>query len=160
MPSWSKIYARAPILILAIAEATVLYVSVYVAHIVAFGDVQAGEEVLGPIAPRAAALSMVMVVSLIAMGLYQFHQRIYFHEIFVRVLVGVGIGSLVLAVAYYALPAITLQPKLAAIATLGSLSFLLLLRFVFVRSVDENVFRRRTLVYGAGEAAACRPARI
>jgi sugar transferase (PEP-CTERM system associated) len=154
MPSWSKIYARAPILILAMAEAAVLYVSVYVAHVISFGGVQAGEELLGPIAPRAAALSLVMVLSLIAMGLYQFHQRIYFHEILVRILVGVGIGSLVLALAYYALPAIMLQPKLAAIATLGSLTFLLLLRFVFVRSVDENVFRRRTLVFGAGERSA------
>ena len=54
MPSWSKIYARAPIFILALAEAAVLYVSVYAAYVISFGGVQAGEELLGPIAPRAA----------------------------------------------------------------------------------------------------------
>jgi sugar transferase (PEP-CTERM system associated) len=136
------------------AEAAILFVSVYVAYGVSFGGVATGEQVVGPIAPRAAAMSVVMVVSLIAMGLYQFHQRIYFHEIFVRVLVGVAIGSLILAGAYYALPAIVLQPKIAAIATLGSLSFLLLLRFFFIHKVDNNVFRRRTLVYGAGERSS------
>ena len=154
MPIWSKYFARTPLVLLAIAELAVLFVSVYVACLIAFGGIDVGEQALGPIAPRAAALSGVMLLSLIAMGLYQFHQRIYFHEVLVRVVVGIGLGSIVLAAAYYTVPAITLEPKIAAISMLLAFSLLLALRYAFVRHVDENVFRKRTLVLGAGERSA------
>lgn len=154
MPIWSKNFARTPLILLALAEASILYLSVYFACTVAMGGVELFEDSLGPIAPKAAALSGVMLLSLIAMGLYQFHQRIYFHEIIVRIIVGVAIGSIVLAASYYFFPRINLEPRVAALAVLFALSLLLLLRFAFVRHVDENIFRRRTLVFGAGARSA------
>ena len=154
MPIWSKNFARTPLILLAVAETTILYMSVYFACAVASGGVEVFEDSLGPIAPRAAAVSGIMLMSLIAMGLYQFHQRAYFHEIMVRVIVGVAIGSTVLAASYYFFPRINLEPRIAALAVLSALTLLLLLRFAFVRNVDENIFRRRTLVFGAGERSA------
>ncbi len=154
MPIWSKNFARTPLILLALAETTILYLSVYFAVAVAFGGVQLFEDSLGPIAPRAAAVSGVMILSLIAMGLYQFHQRAYFHEVMVRIIVGVALGSFVLAGSYYFFPRINLEPKIAVVAVLSALTLLLLLRFAFVRHVDENIFRRRTLVFGAGERSA------
>ncbi len=154
MPIWSKNFARTPLILLAVAETTILYLSVYFACAVASGGVEVFEDSLGPIAPRAAAVSGIMLMSLIAMGLYQFHQRAYFHEIMVRVIVGVAIGSTVLAASYYFFPRINLEPRIAALAVLSALTLLLLLRFAFVRNVDENIFRRRTLVFGAGERSA------
>jgi len=88
------------------------------------------------------------------MGLYQFHQRVHFHEIIVRIVVGVAIGSVVLAASYYFFPLINLEPRVAALAVLIALSLLFLLRFAFVRHIDENIFRRRTLVFGAGARSA------
>ncbi len=42
-------------------------------------------------------MSSVMLMSLIATGLYQFHQRAYFHEVMIRVIVGAAIGSAALS---------------------------------------------------------------
>ena len=151
MSVWSKNFARTPILLLALAEGLVLYASVYFACSIAFGGVALGEQALGSIAPRAGALSAVMLLSLISMGLYQLHQRIFFHEVIVRIVVGIAIGSVALAAIYYLLPAVKLEPKIAAFSIFCALFFLLILRFLFLRCVDENIFRRRTLIYGAGE---------
>lgn len=131
-----------------------LYASVYFAVVVAFGGVQFFEDSIGPLAPKAAVVAFVMLTSLIAMGLYQFHQRAYFHEILVRILVGVAIGSAVLAAGYYVFPSLNLEPRVAAVAVLTAVVALLMVRYAFVQSVDESVFRRRTLVYGAGERAS------
>ena len=153
MPIWSKNFARTPLVLLGIVELSALFLSVYIAWALAFGGIELGSESVGLIAPRAATLAVVMLLGLIATGLYQFHQRAYFHEIVVRLVVGVALGSVLLTVAYYAFPALTLEPKIAALSILVALLMLLLLRFVFVRNVDENIFRRRTLVFGAGERA-------
>jgi sugar transferase (PEP-CTERM system associated) len=140
-------------ILLGFAEAAVLVASVYFAAVIAFGGIGFFEESLGPIAPRAAVLAGVILLSLIAMGLYRFHRRAYFHEIFVRLVVGVGLGSAVLAAAYYVFPSLNLQPRVAAVAVLTAVFALLGVRYLFVQSVDESVFRRRTLIYGAGERA-------
>ncbi len=121
---------------------------------VAFGNVQSGYDALGMIAPRPGVLSFIILMSLIATGLYQFHQRAYFFEIIVRIIVGIAVGSAVLAAIYYVLPSVTLEPRIAAMAVLIALVFLLIVRFIFICRVDENIFRHRTLVYGAGERAS------
>jgi sugar transferase (PEP-CTERM system associated) len=108
----------------------------------------------GPLAPKAVIVTVVNLASLIAMGLYRFHQRIYFHEAVVRVLVGIAAGCLVLAALFYALPMVMISREVAGIAVAYALVLLLLVRYYFARTVDENVFRRRTMIYGAGERAA------
>ena len=145
--------ARTPLLLLAIGEALILYSSVYVAAIIVFGDLTRGEEMLGPLAPKAISIALVMLLSLISMGLYQFHQRMFFHEVFVRILVAVVIGSLGLAVIFYAIPSVMMARELSALSVLYALTLLIALRFIFIQIVDTNIFRRKTLVYGAGERA-------
>ena len=151
MPIWSRNFARTPLILLAIVEVTILFVSVYFATYVMIGETPLADDFLGPLAPKASALALVMLMSMIAMGLYQFHQRVYFHEVFARVVVGFVLGSLVLAVAYYAVPSIGFTPQVAAVSVAIALVSLSFIRYLFVRNVDENIFRRRTVVYGAGE---------
>ena len=92
MPIWSKNFVRTPLVLLALAEAAILFVSVYAAVVLAVGGIELFEKTVGPIAPKAAILSLVMLISLIAMGLYQFNQRVYYHEVIVRILAGIAIG--------------------------------------------------------------------
>ena len=84
------------------------------------------------------------------MGLYQFHKRINFNEVFVRLIVSLVIGSIILVVAFYLVPQLSMQPRVAAIALIVSLLLLLVLRVCFMTVVDRSIFRRRTLVLGAG----------
>ncbi len=155
MPAWSiNNQIRTPLLIMAGTEALIAFSSLYVAGIIIFGSLELCEESLGSLAPRAATVAIVVLASLVAMGLYQFHQRIYFREAVVRILVGLASGGLALAVIFYAVPAVMVSRELATIAFGYTLILLLFVRYFFVRSVDENVFRHRTLIYGAGKRAA------
>jgi len=135
-------------------ESLILFTSIYFAGIVAFGSIADCESTLGPLAPKAMAATSVILVSMIAMGLYQFHQRMYFQEAVIRVVAGVLAGTIVLGGVFYALPSSMITHEVAAISVVYSISLLILVRYYFVRTVDRNVFRRRTLIYGAGERAA------
>ena len=149
----TKSQVRTPLLLMAAVELTILFSSVYVAGIIVFGSVAEFISVLGPVAPKAALVSIVALASLVAMGLYQFHQRLYFDEIAVRLLVSLALGCLGLAILFYAFPQLMITRYVALVAIIYALVLLMLVRYVFVRTVDEHVFRRTTLVYGAGDRA-------
>ena len=150
----TKNQVRTPLLLLAIAELAILFSSVYVAGVVIFGSLPECDLMIGPIVPKAGLVALVSMVSLAAMGLYQFHQRLYFSETVVRILVGLASASLALAVLFYAYPPLTITRDVAAVALGYSLVLILLVRYFFVRTVDSHVFRRQTLIYGGGSRAA------
>ncbi len=155
MPAWSiNKTVRTPLLLLGIAELAILFLSVYAAAIILFGDLQLSEKFLGPLLPKAVIVSAVMLVSLIATGLYQFHQRVFFHEVLIRVIVAVSGSGLVLAALFYLVPTIRMPLDMAIVSAFAASSLLLLLRYIFVRNVDDNMFRHRSLIYGAGERSS------
>ena len=59
-----------------------------------------------------------------------------------------------MAILFYAYPPLAIARDVASVAIVYSLILLLVVRFVFVRTVDENVFRCATMIYGAGKRAA------
>ena len=139
---------------MAVLEALIAFSSIYVAGLISFGSIELCEESLGPLALRATIVAVVAIVSLIAMGLYQFHQRLSFGEAIVRIMAALVSSCLALAVIFYAFPSVMVPRELAGIAVGYAFILLLIVRYVFVRTVDENIFRRRTLIYGAGKRAA------
>ena len=141
-------------MLMAVIELAVLFSSVYVAGAIVFGGVADCESLLGPIAPKALLVSIVALVSLGAMGLYQFHQRLYFSEAVVRVMVGMALACIGLAILFYVYPPLMITRDVASVAIIYALFLLVVVRFFFVRTVDENRFRRRSLVYGAGDRAS------
>ena len=143
----------APLLLMAIVETVILYASVYIAAFVVFqGDFERGEQTVGRLLPRALSLALLMLFSLVAVGLYQFHQRIEYSEVSTRVLVGFALGSIALIV-LYGLPESVLATTFWILAMTCAAVLILLVRLYFVRNVDENVFRRKTLIYGSGQRA-------
>lgn len=140
-------------MLMAGVELVILFSSVYVAGILVLGSVEESNRLFGPLAPKAVIVSGVTLLSLVAMGLYQFHQRLYFTEAVVRVLVGMLVATLGLAVLFYAFPSLTIAQDVATIAGGYALILLLIVRYFFVKTVDENVFRRATMLYGTGERA-------
>ena len=137
-----------------IVETIILFSSVYASAWLTFGSLNEYEKVVGQLAPRAAVVAVVVLICLIAMGLYHFHQRIYFREAVVRVIVGLAIGSAFIVLIFYAVPWFASARVTTIIAVAYALIFLLVVRYFFVRTVDENVFRYKTLIYGAGKRAA------
>jgi sugar transferase (PEP-CTERM system associated) len=138
---------------MAAIEIFVLFSSIYVAGFLVFGSVAECARLIGPLAPRASVVTAVSLLSFVAMGLYQFHQRLYFREAVVRILVGLMFGSLALAIIFYIFPSLMVESDVAGISIGYALILLLVFRFAFVHKVDENIFRHRTLIYGAGDRA-------
>lgn len=155
MPAWTLSQSlRTPLMLLGACELLILYSSVYVAATILFVSIEICEETFGALWPRALIYTVVMVVCLVAMGLYQFHQRIDFREVLARLAVGFVLGWIALAALVYAFPSINLPREFSALAVAYSLVLLLLVRYFFLHQLDENMFRRRTLIYGAGERAS------
>jgi sugar transferase (PEP-CTERM system associated) len=147
-------WVRTPLLLMATVEAAVLFSSLYVAAIIVCGSVSNCEQLMGSIVPKALLITALVLVSLIATGLYQFHQRLWYREAVLRVLVAVTVGFVAAGAIFYAFPEFSVERRVANVAYGCSVILLLAVRYYFVRTVDENIFRRRTLIYGAGERAA------
>ena len=147
-------WVRTPILLLAAVEFAVLFSSFFVAAIITCGSIADCETSAGAIAPKALFVAGVVLVCLVSMGLYQFNQRNWFREVVLRIVVGVGAGFLAATALYGLMPVPQIEGDSGKIAFAYSLALLLGVRYYFFRTVDTNVFRSRTLIFGAGERAA------
>ncbi|HZZ92443.1 MAG TPA: TIGR03013 family XrtA/PEP-CTERM system glycosyltransferase [Usitatibacter sp.] len=143
-------------------EALVVAAAFYAALAVRFQawNVDALELAVGRLWPRAALAILVIAVSLAAMGLYQLRQRIGFTDVAARVFTALAIAEGLFACLFYAVPALFVGRGvmlfMAPVAALGLLG----VRYAFARAVDDDVFKRRVLVWGAGREAAAIATRL
>jgi len=148
-------YVKLPIVLLALIEASLLVFATYLAASLLVDDGAKGAATpSGQLLPAAVLFAFFGVVSLFAVGLYSTRQRATTAGVMVRILAAdlnaVGLSALV----YYFLPGIAVgRGVLGLMAILGALT-LGVVRLLFERVVDENLFKRRVLVYGAGKRAA------
>ena len=145
---------RTPLLLMAGTELAVLFSAFYVAGLINSGNIETTEYSIGPIAMKSILLSTFAMIGLISMGLYHFHQRIYFSEVAPRLVVGLIIGFIAGEIVFYLIYGFAVDHRIVATAFVYSLVVLLGIRYFFVRTVDENRFRRRILIYGAGKRAS------
>jgi len=96
----------------------------------------------------------VIMLSLASMGLYQLRQRVRFSGIVVRLLLAVLFANAALALIYYIAPNMFVGRGLMVLAGLFTFTGLALTRYVFLHLVDEDIFKRRVLVWGAGTRAS------
>jgi sugar transferase (PEP-CTERM system associated) len=149
-------HVKGPILLLALAESVALCASVYLAGYIRFvGELSAFQQNLGPVFPRAALFMAAIQTGLLAVGLYQSRQRARFAGMLARLIVAFAGGGLVLMALFYAFPDLLLWRGILALAALIALVLISVTRFVFSKSVDQDLFRRRVLFLGAGRRTAC-----
>lgn len=146
-------YWQLPLAFLAIVEALIFFSAPYVVSLTGW-EVGLPAAVGGAyLFPRALMFSAVMFISMTAMGLYNSRQRSRLTGLIARVAASVLGGALVLAVLVYFIPGLHLDRRAliasAAVAFLGAA----IVRFVFDKLVDEEIFKRRVLVFGAGRRA-------
>jgi sugar transferase (PEP-CTERM system associated) len=148
-------YVKLPIVLLALIEASLLVFCTYLAATLYLGGQAPGAATAtGRLLPAALVYAAFGVVSLFAVGLYSTRQRSTTAGILVRILAAdlnaVGLSALV----YYFLPGMAVEREvLGLMGILGALT-LATVRLLFERVVDEDLFKRRVLVYGAGKRAA------
>ena len=143
--------AKLPIYGLIGIEAVILYSGPYVAS-----SLQAGSMIDRDL-PSALSVVVVVIVVLLSfssMGLYHFHQRSLFWETIGRIIVGLVVAVAFLFVSAKLLPAPEFSAATIAIGLLYVLAFVLMTRFFFHQFIDSSIFRRRCLIYGAGQSAS------
>jgi sugar transferase (PEP-CTERM system associated) len=116
-------------------------------------DLDAAGRYIGPLAPRAISFAVLVMIGLMAMGLYRARQRPRTWETVARVIAGVGIGTVCFIMLFYMLPylasgrGVLLGSMLAACILIGAG------RLVLLHFVDRNPVKTRVLVIGTGPSA-------
>jgi sugar transferase (PEP-CTERM system associated) len=143
--------------VLAFIEASLAFLALYAAVLIRFqtriSHLSSLEEELGPLWPRGLLFSAIVVICLLAFGLYSSRQRAQFGGIFLRLVAALAVASGAIAAVFYLIPTLRLWRGVAALAVIGTGGAVLVSRLVFARAVDQEIFKRRVLVYGAGAAA-------
>ena len=149
-----RMYLKLPIVLLALIETSLLFFAPYFAAAIRFaGELHGGVPPSGAFWPTAALFALFGVVSLFAVGLYSTRQRAGFGGVVVRIIAAMVNAAALSAFVYYAAPSVSLGRLLLALTVGVSILSLITTRLLFERIVDQEVFRRRVLVYGAGHRA-------
>lgn len=148
----------ASIAVIALVEAVLSFLAVYAAALMRFPGAIAApqrlERELGPLWPGATLLSALVVMCMLAVGLYGARHRVQLAGLLVRLVAALVVASCVVAAGFYFIPSLRLTRDIAVLAVILTGCGLLASRLLLARYVDENILKRRVLVYGAGAGAA------
>lgn len=150
-------HVPASIGVLAAAEGAIAYLALYFAVCLRFqtplNRISRLEEELGPLWPRAVMFSVIVVVCLLAFGLYSARQRSQLSGVLVRVAAALAVASAAVAAGFYLVPSLRLWRGVEALSILSAGAGIVVSRLVFAQAVNQDIFKRRVLVYGTGAAA-------
>ena len=151
-------YIPTSLAVLAVIEALLCFLALYAAVMLRFQigvrhlPELAGE--FGPLWPRGVAFSIIVVTCLLAFGLYNTRQRTQLSGVLARLVLALLVSSCVFAALFYVFPSHHLFRGVAALTIVLAVCGVLTSRLVFARVVEDELFKRRVLVFGAGYAAA------
>lgn len=149
-----KHYVRTPFLLLGLVESLIFMVAVYASVYVRFLGVSGGtREHIDAVLMRALMIAVVMVLCMMAMGLYQADLREGFIGFFRRLMVSFLLGIVVFTLIFYLFPILFFGRGVLALTMLFSMGGITVLRVIFYR-VARDIFRRRILVLGTGKKAS------
>jgi len=148
-----KQYIPSSFFILAAVEFLVLIFAIYAGIALRFlGDpvaVPSG----GTIWPIAVTFALVFFLALAAMGLYQRRFRHGTAGMVLRLAAAIVLGGMAISVLYYLAPVMFVGRGATAISVLVAFVLLLVIRYIFIRTIDQDTLKRRVLVLGAGQQA-------
>ncbi len=147
-------HVRVQFLLLGVIEVLLLFASVFIGIVLRLHqDINDLTTMLGEQWSKATLYAGIMVLAMIATGLYQARMREGFFGLILRLLAAFLLGLVALSVIFYLFPNSFLGRGILVIAILTSFLFIAAIRFVLLRS-DQNLFKRRVLVLGTGKRAA------
>jgi sugar transferase (PEP-CTERM system associated) len=146
-------YLKVPIILLAMIEASLLVFAPYLAGSILYRENFGSITPSGHLLPTAALFACLAMGTFIAVGLYSTRQRTGLAGILVRVIAGVVNAGALSALSYYVMPALRVDRSVLGLSVAIGIVSCFLVRVLFERIVDEDLFKRRVLVYGAGRRA-------
>ena len=150
-----RLYLKVPIVLLALIEGSLFVYAPYLAAALRFGSSTTERATpTGNLLPTALLFAFFAVMALFAMGLYTIRQRSGTSGTVLRVVAGLVVAAALSALAYYAIPSLEIGRGMLALTTLIGIASSIVARLLFDRIVDQDLFKRRVLVYGAGRRAS------
>jgi sugar transferase (PEP-CTERM system associated) len=132
-----------------------VYLSAWFRSVLSLGSpMPEGTHSLLGLFPEALVFAVPMLVSMVAMGLYQARLREGLTGMILRLGLGLLFGAMALKIVFYWLPELYVGRGVLTIAVVIAFVVIGITRFFFHRFIDENQLKRRVLVLGAGEKAA------
>ena len=150
-------YVHMPHILLAVTEALIFVASVYLATYLRFSDDPSiAAENISQVLVAAITFTAVMLVSMYSMGVYRSYLDEGLPGMMLRTAASFALGATALALLYYILNSqlVFLGRGVFALATVFSFFGLGLYRMAYYRVSNEDSFKRRVLVYGAGKRAS------
>ncbi|MDW8259198.1 MAG: TIGR03013 family PEP-CTERM/XrtA system glycosyltransferase, partial [Gammaproteobacteria bacterium] len=146
---------RLSLLLLIVAEAAVFVLAPHVVTWLGLGSFGAAVGTdSSAVWPGSAVFAVFALLAFFAVGLYANSQRANFGGIAIRVFVGVFAAVMLSALVYYFVPSIGIGRRTLAVAAAIAALVSLLLRQLLERLFEDDLFKRRVLVLGAGRRAA------
>ena len=148
-------YVHKQIILLGVIEFCALVAGVYAGAYLRFaGDMDNVFDSIGTMWHRALLVAIVVMLAMTAMGLYHARMRPKRTGIAVRIIVAFLFGGGALVTLFYFVPSLYVGRGALTLALVIAFFLVCLIRFAFFTVVDDQMFKRRVLVYGAGEKAA------
>lgn len=103
--------------------------------------------------PGALTFTLVTIICMAAMGMYQSDFKLDFESILLRLMPAFALSFAIMTLIFYVLPDLYFGRGLLAIAMVLAFALLLLLRMLFFRLPGVELFRPRAIVLGTGNSA-------
>lgn len=145
-------YVPVQLLLLALAEASILFGSIYLGAEIRFEPASLAK--IRPIWPQAAIFTLVILISMVTLGLYTRETPKGNWSYYAKFSASFLLGWVGMTLVFYIHPPLFLGRGAFGIAFLIGVSGITLLRMVFYRVVDQAALLRRVLVLGTGTRAA------
>ncbi len=149
-------YIPKSLVVLVIIEALLFYAAVYLGIDIRFMDSvnsQQSIELLQPINNKAIVFSILMLLSMTAMGLHTRHVVDDFSSLMIRIFLSFGAGFFILTIVYYLYPELVLGRGVVAITFVLSFIGILITRTFHQKIDNHTIFKRRVFILGAGNKA-------
>ncbi len=147
-------YIHTPYLIMGVIEGALVVAGVFFAYWWRFDTL--GSAHGGALFPAALAYAAIVLVAMLAMGVYESHVREGYSGMILRTAVAVFmIGSLGAAVLLYSVPEVLrLGRGTLALAAITSFVLIIVFRIPVLQLLNQEALKRRILVLGTGRRAA------
>lgn len=147
-------YVPGTLLVLGLIEHLFFIIALYVGLFSRWADIGNISLSLGAFLPQAITFAAVFSLTMFAVGMYDKEHCRGLGTIFGRLVVSLFFGLPVLALIFYIFPNMEIWRSAFVIALGGAIIAIMAGRWIFLRIVDLDAFKRRVLVLGVGEKAA------
>ena len=148
-------YLKTPFLVLLVIEVCILFGSVYcAAYLWFYAQPEKLSEIIDELWAGASVVAIVTPIAMLATGLYQGQIREGLAGNLLRIAISFVGASILVVLIFYINPSSFLDRGVIGLTYVLSFFVIGTLRAIFLDSVDSNNFKKRVLVYGAGQTAS------